>query len=118
FGELTVSTDTEPRERCQTNSDTKTSINSSDVPPAYPIPNERSAKSASVVPTVVVAIIVAQYNSGWNCFAEIWAITATTKMAAKIPVPTRYPRFIDIDTASPPVSPSVVAAILMTQKIS
>lgn len=36
----------------------------------------------------------------------------------KIPVPTRYPRFMDIDTVSPPVSPSVVARILMTQNPS
>ena len=37
-------------------------------------------------------------------------------MTAKIPVPTKYPKFIDIETASPPVSPSVVAAILIIQK--
>jgi hypothetical protein len=30
-------------------------------------------------------------------------------------VPTKYPRFIDIVTASPPVSPRVVAATLMIQ---
>src|SRR3954470_25061217 len=41
-----------------------------------------------------------------------------TKMAAKMAVPTRYPRFIDMVTVSPPVSPSVVAAILMIQKAS
>ena len=34
----------------------------------------------------------------------------------KMPVPTAYPRFIVIDSASPPVSPIVVAAILMIQK--
>ena len=33
-------------------------------PPAYPMPSERSAKSASVVPTVVVAMMVAQYKNG------------------------------------------------------
>jgi hypothetical protein len=43
-------------------------------------------------------------------------MTAPTNSAAKIPVPTRYPRFIDIETLSPPVSPTVVAAILMSQK--
>src|SRR6185312_1279244 len=43
-------------------------------------------------------------------------MTAPTNSAAKIPVPTRYPRFIDIETLSPPVSPTVVAAILMIQK--
>ena len=45
-----------------------------------------------------------------------WTMTAKAKIAAKIAVPTRYPRFIDMDTASPPVSPSVVAAILISQK--
>src|SRR6478672_12675031 len=43
-------------------------------------------------------------------------MTAPTKSAANIPVPTRYPKFIDIETASPAVSPSVVAATLMIQK--
>jgi hypothetical protein len=36
----------------------------------------------------------------------------------KIAVPTKYPRSIDIKTASPPVSPRVVARIFITQKPS
>src|SRR5689334_4590590 len=53
--------------------------------------------------------------TGWNRLAKICKHTAAAKMTAKIAVPTRYPRFIDIETASPPVSPSVVAAILISQ---
>jgi hypothetical protein len=37
--------------------------------------------------------------------------------AAKMLVPTRYPRFIDMETASPAVSPSVVAAIFTIQNM-
>jgi hypothetical protein len=48
------------------------------------MPRERSAKSAIVVPAVVVAMITAQYRNGWNDFAAICAATATTKMAIKI----------------------------------
>ena len=39
-------------------------------------------------------------------------------MAAKISVPATYPSCIDFATASPAVSPNIVAAILITQKIS
>src|SRR4051794_4565120 len=39
-------------------------------------------------------------------------------MAVKIAHPIRYPRFSDMVTQSPPVSPNVVAAILMIQKPS
>jgi len=42
-------------------------------------------------------------------------VQVTTKMAKKIAVLIAYPRFRVIDKASPPVSPNVVAAILMTQ---
>ena len=48
----------------------------------------------------------------------IWHTTSTASAARKIAVPVRYPRFIVIDTVSPPVSPRVVAAILMIQKPS
>jgi hypothetical protein len=82
------------------------------------MPNDRSTRSASVVPTVVVAIIVVQYTKGWNLLVRIWAVTATAKIAKNMMVLVRYPRFMDIETASPPVSPSVVAAIFMSQKIS
>jgi len=40
------------------------------------------------------------------------------KIPIKIRLLVAYPRFMDIETASPPVSPSVVARILMIQKIS
>ena len=53
------------------------------------MPRERSKKSAIVVPTVVVATITTQYRKGWNRFAAIWALTAATKTAAKMAVPTR-----------------------------
>ena len=53
------------------------------------MPSERSSRSASVVPTVVVATITAQNRNGWKRRARIWAPTATTKSAAKIAVPTR-----------------------------
>jgi hypothetical protein len=53
------------------------------------MPSERSKKSASVVPAVVVATITAQYRTGWNRRALICAPTATTNRAAKIAVPTR-----------------------------
>lgn len=67
---------------------------------------------------IVVAMIVAQYKEGCNRRTAIWAITATTNTAAKIPVAAGYPRCIDIETVSPPVSPSVFAAILMIQNVS
>jgi hypothetical protein len=42
------------------------------------MPSERSAKSAMVVPAVVVAMMTPQYRNGWNGLEEIWAATATT----------------------------------------
>ncbi len=33
-----------------------------------------------------------------------------------MPVPAMHPRFIDMETVSPPVSPRVIARILITQK--
>jgi hypothetical protein len=33
-------------------------------PPGYPMPRERSAKSAMVVPAVVVAMMTLQYRNG------------------------------------------------------
>jgi len=53
------------------------------------MPSERSKKSASVVPTVVLAMMVAQYSAGWYCFARICVATASRKNAAKMPVATR-----------------------------
>jgi hypothetical protein len=81
----------------------------------YPIPSERSAKSATVVPAVVVATITAQYKNGRNSFDAICAVTVTMKNPKKITELTAYPSFIVIDSASPPVSPSVVASTLITQ---
>jgi hypothetical protein len=49
--------------------------------------------------------------------ARFCAAQVTTKMAKKIPVLIAYPRFSVIDKASPPVLPSVVAAILMIQNV-
>ena len=48
------------------------------------MPKERSTKSANVVPNVVVAMITAQNRKGWNRFAAICALTAITKIVAKI----------------------------------
>lgn len=70
-----------------------------------------------MVPKVVVAIIVAQYNHLLNELALIWLATAMANMTANIAVLTIYPRFIDIDRASPAVSPRVVAATFISQKI-
>jgi hypothetical protein len=83
------------------------------------MPSERSAKSAIVVPAVVVARITNQYSRGWNLFAAIWAAAATIKMPMpmKMMLLAAYPKFMDIETASPPVSPSVVARTLMTQNV-
>ena len=89
MGELTVLTDTEPRLRCQTKSEPSSKANNKHEPPAYPIPSERSAKSASVVPTVVVAMMVVQYRKGWKPFALTCATTAARKIAAKMPVPAK-----------------------------
>ncbi len=63
-------------------------------------------------------MMVAQYKNGRKPFAAICADTAITNSAAKIPVPVRYPSPMDMETASPAVSPSVVAAILTIQKSS
>jgi hypothetical protein len=41
--------------------------------------------------------------------------TMTTKIDRKMALLKAYPRCIDIDRASPPVSPNVVAATLTTQ---
>src|SRR5258706_15854097 len=43
-------------------------------------------------------------------------MTDIKNITAKMAVPTRYPKFMDMETASPPVSPSVVAAIFIIQK--
>jgi|GEM_PF-6130935 len=56
--------DTEPILLYQVNRELARSVNKIKEPPVYPIPKERSQKSANVVPTVVVAIIVIQYKSG------------------------------------------------------
>src|SRR3569832_230713 len=81
------------------------------------MPSERSAKSAIVVPKVVEATIVAQYRNGWNRSERIWAITSATSTARNMSVPAKKPQLSVIVTESPPVSPSVVAAILMIQKM-
>ena len=52
--------ETEPSVRRHINSEPNNKAISKVEPPAYPIPRDRSAKSASVVPTVVVAMIVVQ----------------------------------------------------------
>ena len=53
------------------------------------MPNERVTKSASVVPTVVLATIVVQYSHGLKRRARICMTTATPKITAKIRVPSR-----------------------------
>src|SRR5258706_11347040 len=44
--------------------------------------------------------------------------TSSTKAAKKSAVPAKYPQLSVMVTVSPPVSPNVVAAILMIQKAS
>src|ERR1700730_17066666 len=99
----------EPACQYQTPRDAIRRANRINDPPGYPMPKERSAKSAIVVPAVVVAMMTNQYRNGWNDFAAIWAATATTKMPMNRALPRAYPQFSVIETASPPVSPSVVA---------
>jgi hypothetical protein len=45
-------------------------------------------------------------------------MTSNTRAARNKAVPARYPQFSVIVTVLPPVSPNVVAAILMIQKVS
>jgi hypothetical protein len=78
-----VLTEIDPADRYQTASEAISSTNSSEAPPGYPIPSDRSAKSAMVVPAVVVAITTSQYRNGWNFLAAICATTATAKMPMK-----------------------------------
>ena len=52
-------------------------------PQAASMPSERSAKSAMVVPAVVVAKMTLQYGNGRKRRAAIWVATATTKTAIK-----------------------------------
>jgi hypothetical protein len=61
---VTVSTEIEPSERYHRPSTAMRQASSSNDPPTYPMPRERSAKSAMVVPAVVDATIVAQYRKG------------------------------------------------------
>lgn len=79
-----ASTETEPADRYQVASDTMRSANRIAEPPAYPMPRERSAKSAMVVPAVVVATITNQYRKGWKALAATCVATARTKMTMKI----------------------------------
>jgi len=60
FGVDTVLTDTVPSDQCQSPRAANRQHSSRSDPPVYPIPSDRSAKSASVVPNVVEATIVAQ----------------------------------------------------------
>ena len=53
------------------------------------MPSERSAKSARVVPSVVVAMMVSQYSHALKRMARICASTNAMKTAAKIAVLTR-----------------------------
>ena len=82
-------TDTDPVARYHTIS-VKSSIRARESePPRYPMPRERSKKSARVVPAVVVATITAQYRNGWKRLAAICAATAAMNSAAKMAVPAR-----------------------------
>ena len=53
------------------------------------MPSERSHRSASVVPTVVVVMIAAQNSSGLKRLVRICAASMTASSAAKIAVPAR-----------------------------
>src|ERR1700690_1032313 len=89
FGELTVSTETDPMVRFQMKSDPKRSTKSREDPPAYPIPKDRVQKSANVVPNVVVATMVIQYMYEFSFFLRICVITRPIKNTEKIIVPIR-----------------------------
>src|ERR1700739_181900 len=123
LGVETVLTDTVPSDQRQRPKVAKRQPKSSSDPPVYPIPSDRSAKSASTVPNVVEATIVAQYSVAWKRLARICATTSATSAPPKIVTPIRYPQFSSVSawkmvivTVSPPGSPNVVAKILMTQK--
>jgi len=55
-----VLTEIDPADQYQTASEPINNTNSSEAPPGYPIPSDRSAKSAIVVPAVVVATTTSQ----------------------------------------------------------
>src|ERR1044072_5216782 len=59
-----------------------------------------------------------QYTAGLNRGVEICSPTAARNTTKNRTVLARYPTPIDIDTASPPVSPMVVARIFVIQKPS
>jgi len=61
-----VFTEIEPACRYQTPSEVIKQANRISDPPRYPTPSDRSAKSAIVVPAVVVAIMTTPYSSGWK----------------------------------------------------
>ena len=82
-------TETLPSVRYQANRDSRTQPSRISEPPGYPTPSERSAKSASVVPAVVEATIVAQYNQGLKRRARICAQARTARRMPKIAVPMR-----------------------------
>ena len=60
--------------------------------------------------------MVAQYRNEWNLSAFVWIMISTASGTMNTPQPARYPQFRVMLIVSPPVSPSVVAAILMIQK--
>jgi hypothetical protein len=64
FGVETVLTDIDPADQYQPANEAMSNTNNSEAPPGYPIPSDRSVKSAMVVPAVVVAITTSQYRNG------------------------------------------------------
>ncbi len=81
--------ETVPSTRCQANRLAASNAAMIAVPPGYWTPTDRSKKSAIVVPSVVVATMVAQYSAGWKREDRTCDQTSATKIAAKMPVPTR-----------------------------
>ncbi len=84
-----MSTDTVPSVAYQSPSTAARQARSRADPPVYPMPSERSAKSAIVVPKVVEATMVDQYRTGWNRLDMTWATTSATSSTANRAVPAR-----------------------------
>ena len=97
-----------------TNISSSKPINSNE-PNRYPNPSVRSIKSDMALPAIALDVNVSQYRPGVYRACFNLHITATAKIERKSHIVKSYPIFSVIEKRSAPVSPSVVAAILMIQ---
>ena len=84
-----MSAEIRPASTFHMNSDSSTSPSNNSDPPVYPMPSDRVAKSASVVPKVVEATIVAQYIHLLNRVARICTHAVTRSARPNMAVPTK-----------------------------